>query len=88
MIEGYGRMLRMIAMVGLALATSAATALAEPGTADETTIAQLLQGMFNKPGETLVVELLVIARGHAIADWTQGRVGDRALLHRRHSNGH
>src|ERR1700757_3472184 len=83
MIEGYGRMLRMIAMVGLALATSAATALAKLVTADETTIAQLLQGMFNKPGETLVVEPLVVARGHAIADWTQGQVGDRALLRRR-----
>jgi hypothetical protein len=83
MIEGHGRMFRMIATVGLALAISAATALAEPVTADETTIAQLLHGMFDKPGETLVVEPVVVAGGHAIADWTQGQIGGRALLRRR-----
>jgi hypothetical protein len=82
MIEGYGRMLRTIARVGLALAISAATAVAEPVTADETTIASLLHGMFDKPGETLLVELVIVAGDHAIADWTQGQVGGRALLRR------
>ena len=76
-------MFRMIAIVGLALSAAAATALAEPVTADETTIAQLLHGMFDKPGETLVVEPVVVAGGHAIADWTQGQAGGRALLRRR-----
>ena len=75
-------MLRMIAMVGLAFAAAAATALAEPVTAEETSIAQLLHGMFDKPGETLLVEPVVVAGDHAIADWTQGQMGGRALLRR------
>jgi len=73
----------MIAIVGLALAAAAATALAAPVTADETTVVQLLHGMSDKPGETFVVEPVVVAVDHAIADWTQGQAGGRALLRRR-----
>jgi hypothetical protein len=83
MIEGYGRMLRMIVTIGLAWAISTATALADLVTSDETTVAQLLHGMFDKSGETLVVEPVIVAGGHAIADWTQGQMGGRALLRRR-----
>jgi len=75
-------MLRMIATIGLAGVISAATAWAAPLAADETTIASLLHGMFDKPGETLLVEPVVVAGDHAIADWTQGQMGGRALLRR------
>ena len=75
-------MLRMIAAIGLVVTIAATAAWAAPLTADETTIAQLLHGMFDKPGETLLVEPVVVAGDHAIADWTQGQMGGRALLRR------
>ena len=75
-------MLRMIATIGLAVAISAATAWAAPVTVDETTIASLLHGKFDKPGEMLMVESIVVTGDHAIADWTQGQMGGRALLRR------
>ena len=73
----------MITAVGLAFAISVATVLAEPATTDETTIVNLLHGMFDKPAETLVVEPIVVTGDHAVADWTQGQMGGRALLRRR-----
>ncbi|HTO66132.1 MAG TPA: copper uptake system-associated protein [Bradyrhizobium sp.] len=75
-------MLRMIAALGLAVTIAATAAWAAPLSADETTIASLLHGMFDKPGETLLVEPVVVAGDHAIADWTQGQMGGRALLRR------
>ena len=75
-------MLRMIAAIGLVVTIAATAAWAAPLTADETTIASLLHGMFDKPGETLLVEPVVVAGDHAIADWTQGQMGGRALLRR------
>lgn len=57
---------------------------AEPGGADETAISRLLHGMFDKPGETLSVEPIVVSGEHALAGWTQGQMGGRALLRRQH----
>jgi hypothetical protein len=51
---------------------------AEP--AETANIAALLHGMFDKPGVTLNVSPVVVAGDHAIADWSQGEMGGRALL--------
>jgi hypothetical protein len=56
---------------------------AEPSDGDKPMIAGLLHGMFDKTGETLIVEPVVVSGDHAIADWTQGQMGGRALLRRR-----
>lgn len=58
-----------------------AAALAEP--AETTDIAALLHGMFDKPGMTLKVSPVVVAGDYAIADWSQGDMGGRALLRRK-----
>ncbi|MET4204889.1 copper uptake system-associated protein [Bradyrhizobium sp. LA6.7] len=46
----------------------------------EVDIARLLHGMFDKPGAALEVAPVVIAGDFAIAGWTQGDMGGRALL--------
>ena len=38
--------------------------------------------MFGKPNETLSVEPIMVSGDHAVADWTQGEMGGRALLRR------
>jgi hypothetical protein len=40
----------------------------------------VLMAAFDKPEARLVVDPVVIAGAHAIADWTQGAQGGRALL--------
>ena len=74
-----GRM--TVAFVGLV--ASAAVGLAEPAGGDAASIGQLLRGMFDKPGEALSVGPIVVSGDHAIADWTQGDMGGRALLGRK-----
>ena len=76
-------MLRVIAAISLALMFLIGTVHADPATGDVATIAQLLHGMFDKPGETLVVEPIVQSGDHAIVGWIQGKMGGRALLRRR-----
>jgi hypothetical protein len=68
------------------LTASVATGLAEPAGTDATSISQLLHGMFDKPNEALSVGPVVVSGDHAVADWTQGDMGGRALL-RRKQNG-
>jgi hypothetical protein len=53
---------------------------AEPGDAEA--IATMLHAMFDKPGTTLEVAPVVVSGAHAIADWSQGDLGGRALLRR------
>ena len=50
----------------------------------ETAIAAMLHGMFDKPDAKLTVNPIVVSGDHAIADWAQGEMGGRALLRRRH----
>ncbi len=59
----------------------AAAGSADPGETGD--IAGLLHGMFDKPGVTLNVSPVVVAGDHAIADWSQGEMGGRALLRRK-----
>lgn len=49
----------------------------------EVDIARLLRGMFDKPGAALEVAPVVVAGDFAIAGWTQGEMGGRALLRRK-----
>ena len=56
-------------------------ALAE--TADQAAIAGLMHGTFDKPEAPLKVAPIVVAGQHAIAGWTQGDMGGRALLRRK-----
>jgi len=74
-------MFRMALAALALLAGSTAFALAE--SADAMAISRLLHGAFDKPNEVLSVEPVVVAGDHAIAGWTQGDMGGRALLRRR-----
>ncbi len=65
----------------LAAIAIGAAAHAEP--AEKTDIAGLLHGMFDKPGVTLKVSPVVVAGDYAVADWSQGEMGGRALLRRK-----
>lgn len=76
-------MFRNMIAAFVALFASVAVGLAEPAGADAASIGQLLRGMFDKPGEALSVGPVVVSGDHAIADWTQGDMGGRALLRRK-----
>ncbi|MCX7626949.1 MAG: copper uptake system-associated protein [Methylophilaceae bacterium] len=63
-----------------ALLLFSATCLAQ----DETeAIAKLLGTTFDKPEAQVVTHAVVVSGNHAIADWTQGHHGGRALLSKR-----
>jgi hypothetical protein len=51
---------------------------------DEDAVRDLLHSTFDKPDVKLVVAPVVATAGYAIADWTQGEMGGRALLRNRH----
>jgi copper(I)-binding protein len=50
---------------------------------EEHTIKHLLHNTFDKPEARLVVEPVVVANDHAVAGWSQGDMGGRALLRRK-----
>lgn len=52
--------------------------------ADEDAVRHLLHATFDKPEQKLVIEPLVVRAGYAIAGWTQGDMGGRALLQNKH----
>jgi hypothetical protein len=56
---------------------------AQAETADEIAVAGMLHGMFDKPGMVLSIAPVVVSGEHAIADWSQGETGGRALLRRK-----
>ncbi|UPK31135.1 copper uptake system-associated protein [Bradyrhizobium sp. 195] len=66
------------------LLASAAVLAAEAGA--EAEIEGLLHGMFDKPDAVLTVSPIVVGDGFAIADWTQGEMGGRALLRRKQAS--
>ena len=76
-------MFKMMVATFVVLAASVATGLAEPAGTDATAISQLLHGTFDKPNESLSIGPVVVSGGHAIAGWTQGEMGGRALLRRK-----
>lgn len=69
-----------IVWLSLALLASGAVRAGTPGESD---VGEVLHAMFDKPGVTLTVSPVVISGDFAIADWTQGDMGGRALLRRK-----
>lgn len=49
---------------------------------DATQIAALMRATWDRPDAPLDAGPIVVERDYAIADWTQGDIGGRALLHR------
>ena len=73
----------MIARSFAALAMSMALLGAidsSPAHADTAAIKSLMAATWDKPDARLLVEPVVVADGYAIASWTQGKRGGRALL--------
>ena len=62
----------LVALFGLTTAASAG--------ANEDAVRHLLHATFDKPESRLVVDPVVVATEYAIAGWTQGDMGGRALL--------
>ena len=73
-------MFRTTMVTLLALVIHLSATFAAPAGSDEMIISQILHGMFDKPQEPLSVEPIVVSGNYAIADWTQGEMGGRALL--------
>ena len=63
-----------------ALGLSSLLATAAPG--DEQAIASVLKKQFDKPDAPLNVSPITVEGDHALAGWTQGQQGGRALLKR------
>ncbi len=53
---------------------------------DEDAVRDLLHTSFDKPEARLVVGPVVATAGYAIAGWTQGEMGGRALLRNKHGH--
>lgn len=74
------------AAIAVALACSALRAIAaEP--ADEVAIRQVILSTWDKPEARVEVGPVVVAGNHAVAGWTQGQRGGRALM-ARDASGH
>jgi hypothetical protein len=73
-------------LLKLTLTTLCALALAGPAaaadSADQAHVRHLLMSTFDKPEARLQVEPIVVQGEHALAGWTQGERGGRALLRR------
>ena len=72
----------MLKIVVAAAASLFWTTMAAAGP-DEDSIRHLLHSTFDKPDSRLVVDPVVVAGAHAIAGWSQGDMGGRALLRSR-----
>ena len=73
------QILRWVAAI--ALAFSAVAHAAAPS--EDNRIRALLSSMFDKPDSKVVADPIVVVGEHAIASWTQGEAGGRALLRRK-----
>jgi len=70
-------------IAGVVLLSAGAAAAQTP---DQAAISGLLHTTFDRPASELVIAPVVVAGNHAIAGWTQGEMGGRALLRRRGQN--
>lgn len=70
------------AMLAIALLLPAA-ACAPSQDRDAAAITAVMRGMFDKPDLPLDAGPVAVSGDHALADWTQGSMGGRALLERR-----
>lgn len=73
------RRILMLGLVWLCFAQLSARA-AEP---DQDAVRRLLMQTFDKPGDPLSVAPIVVDRDIAIAGWSQGELGGRALLRKK-----
>lgn len=73
-------MRRLRVMVSAAIAGAVLFACTPPRPADEAAITATLMCMFDKPEAPLAVGPVAVAGDAALADWTQGEMGGRALL--------
>ncbi|HUL96548.1 MAG TPA: TonB-dependent siderophore receptor [Usitatibacter sp.] len=72
-----------IAGITLFCLLSLCTAIAGASERDEArSIASVLDGQFGRPGSPVVTGPIVVEGDHAVAGWTQGEMGGRALLRR------
>lgn len=72
----------------LALIAIVTTSCSYGPDADASEIRDVLHRMFDRPGTELVIDPVVVGRTHAIADWTQGEMGGRALMRRTEGKWH
>jgi hypothetical protein len=54
--------------------------------ADRDAVAGLMKATFDKPESPLAVDPISVEGDYAVAGWTQGEIGGRALLRRKHGN--
>ncbi len=73
-------MLRTSVAALVVLCSLAGVATAGP---DEDAVRHLLHATFDKPEARLVVDPVVVVGDHAIAGWSQGDMGGRALLRKK-----
>jgi hypothetical protein len=70
--------------VGFAAIAMVALAYMSPAVAsDQDAIRHVLMSTFDKPDARLVVDPVVVSGDHAIAGWSQGDMGGRALLRKK-----
>ena len=60
--------------------------IAQANPEDEIIITQVMLTEWDKPENPLHVAPIVVAADYAMAGWTQGEKGGRALLHKHHGN--
>lgn len=82
MLKTVTFLIRLVSLMSL-VSVLAGQALADEAAGDTAQIRQLLLGTFDKPDAPLSAEPIVVVAEHAIADWTQGDTGGRALLHKK-----
>ena len=70
---------------GLALTFALLIAFPFPSSAEEPAeaIRQVMKATWDKPDNHLTVDPIVVSGDHAVADWSQGAMGGRALLRRK-----
>jgi len=70
-------------LVGIALLAAACGP--RESAEDRQAIQSLLQAQFDRADARLTVDPIAVSDDHAVAGWTQGDTGGRALLKKRHS---
>lgn len=65
-----------------ALAVLAASCAPPPESHDAADIGAMMHATFDRPDAPLIAEPIVVSGDYAVADWTQGERGGRALIKR------
>lgn len=73
------RLFLSLALTGMAMSVAAA----QPRAADADAIRHVMKETWDKPDAAVEVSPVVVVSDYAIAGWTQGPMGGRALLRRR-----